>query len=100
MNTQVSPPPAPDNGNVSPPVAPPALTAEQSQQWEAMRTQLAGGTQDRATALQSFASPDALFERITAEPQVKPPSWDEISWGVVWFGYPSTAPDTRSPCQN
>jgi len=72
MNTQVSPPPAPDNSGGTPP----ALTAEQTQQWETMRTQLAGGNQDRATALQSFASPDALFERITAQPT--PPSWTDI----------------------
>lgn len=76
MNTQVSPPPAPDNSQVSPPVAPVALTAEQQQAWEGMRTQLANGNQDRATALQSFASPDALFERLTAQPAA--PSWADM----------------------
>lgn len=75
MNTQVSPPMSPP---VAPPVAPPALTAEQTQAWEGIRTQLANGNADRATALQSFASPDALFERLTAEPQVKPPTWEEM----------------------
>lgn len=72
MNTNVSPP------QNSPP-APPAMTAEQTQAWEAMRTQLAGGNQDRATLLQSIASPDLLFEKLTAKPaEPQPPTWAEM----------------------
>lgn len=62
MNTQVSPPPTPD-------------AAAQAAAWEATRTTLAGGDQTRAQLLQGFASPDALFERITAEPVKAEPTW-------------------------
>lgn len=47
--------------NTSPPPAP-------NGEWDAVRATLAGGDQTRAQALQSYESPDQLFEKLTAQP--------------------------------
>lgn len=61
---------APVEGNND--AAPAPNAAEQAAAWETMRTSLSGGNADRAKVLEGFASPDALFERITAEPPAAP----------------------------
>lgn len=55
--------------------APPAFDAAA---WAATRATLAGGNQDRAQALESFADPDALFARITAP---EPVDWRKAMAG-------------------